>query len=99
MYNINNNLLFLFEKIKNNIKIDQISNERLYHHYFNEIPIKENDLATNYKRGNYLSFVNIDDGFVLLQESFIDTDITCYIQISNKCLIIGSSKRGIMIYK
>ena len=99
MYNINNNLLFLFEKIKNNIKIDQISNERLYHQYFNEIPIKENDLATNYKRSNYLSFVNIDDGFVLSQESYTDIDITCYIQISNECLIIGSSKRGIMIYK
>jgi hypothetical protein len=99
MYNINNNLLFLFEKIKNNIKIDQISNERLYHHYFNEIPIKENDLATHYKRGNYLSFVNIDDGFILSKESFIDNDITCFIQISNECLVIGSSKRGIIIYK
>ena len=50
MYNINNNLLFLFDKIKNNIKIDQIANERLYHNYFNNIPIKENDLATHYKR-------------------------------------------------
>ena len=99
MYNINNNLLFLFEKIKNNIKIDQISNERLYHHYFNEMPIKENDLATHYKRGNYLSFVNIDDGFILSKESFIDNDITCFIQISNECLVIGSSKRGIIIYK
>ena len=99
MHNINNNLLFLFEKIKNNRKIDQISNERLYHHYFNEIPSKENDLAAHYKRGNYLSFVNIDDGFELSQDSLIDADITCYIQISNECLVIGSSKRGIIIYE
>ena len=99
MYNINNNLLFLFEKIKNNIKFDQISNERLYHHYFNEIPIKENDLSTQYKRSNYLSLVNIDNGFVLSQESIIDSDITCYTQINNDCLVIGSSKRGITIYK
>ena len=101
IFNIKDNLLFLLEKEKNEIqdkKTQQIINEIIYHHYFNELPFKEEELPDKYKRDNYISFLLFDEGLKICQENFSYSKITSFIEINKGILAIGTMKKGITLY-
>lgn len=97
--NINNNILCVFEKSKDKKRIEQIANERLFHYYFNDIPIKESDIANNYKRDCYISVLLLNEGFKILDEYYDFFNITCFTEVDNQYFVIGSNKKGIILFK
>ena len=97
--NINNNILCLFEKSKIKTKIEQIANERIYHHYFNIIPSQETNYADNYKRENYFGFLLLDDDFKVVEEHFDYSNITCINEVEKGYLAFGSINKGIILYQ
>ena len=99
IYNINNNLLCFLEKTLKKKNIDQIANERIFHHYFNDIPIKEGNSAKYYKRVNYLTFLSFDEGIKISQDNYNDSKITCFTEINKNFIAIGSKKKGLILYK
>ena len=99
MQNINNNILCVFEKSKNKKRIEQIANERLFHYYFNDIPIKESDIANNYRRDCYISVLLLDEGFKILDEYYDFFNIICFTEVDNQYFVIGSNKKGIILFK
>ena len=99
IYNINNNFLCLIEKRKNKKQKEQIMNERIFHHYFNDIPIKESNLAKYYRRENYLYFLLFTDGIEISQQKLISEDITCFLEVESNFIAIGSNKKGIILYR
>ena len=99
IYNINDNLLCLFEKYEpKNIKTQQIINEIMFHNYFSEIPIREDYINQNYIREKYICFASFDEGLKLYQENFNYYNITSFIEINKSILAIGSKKKGIILY-
>ena len=99
IYNLNNNFLCLFEKRKNKIQKEQIMNERIFHNYFNDKPIKEDDLAKYYIRENYLCFLMFDEGIKISQDILVSEDINCFLEVEKNFIAIGSNKKGIILYK
>ena len=99
IYNINNNILALFEKKLKVRKNEQIATEKVFHHYFNEIPLNEMNSAENYKRENYFSFLAFEEGLKIIQEYFDYSNVTSFIEIDKGYIVIGSKKKGIILYK
>ena len=98
MYNINDNMLCLFEKSKQNKKDEQITNERMFHHYFNGIDLDEAETAHNYEREKYIGFLLFDEGSKLYQNDIDYSNITSFIEVDKGYLAIGSLKKGIILY-
>ena len=99
MYNINDNLLFLFVRKGKNNKRTQISYERIFHDYYNDIPLEEISTAENYKTEKYLAFALLDYGMNVLSGNVDYDNITSFIETNQHCLVICSERKGIMVYK
>ena len=99
MYNINDNLLFLFVRKGKNNKRTQISYERIFHDYYNDIPLEEISTAENYKTEKYLAFALLDYGMNVLSGNVDYDNITSFIETNQHCLVICSENKGIMVYK
>ena len=87
------------EKTLKKKNLDQIANERIFHHYFNDIPIKEGNSAKYYKRVNYLTFLSFDEGIKISQDNYNDSEITCFTEINKSYIAIGSKMKGLILYK
>ena len=98
MININDNLLCIMEISKNKKDVEQIANERMVNKYFNEIIDEEIDFS-EYIRENYISFLLFDEGIRLYQDNFDYSGITSFLEVDKGYLVIGSIKKGIILYK
>ena len=98
MININDNLLCIMEISKNKKDVEQIANERMVNKYFNEIKDEEIDFS-EYIRENYISFLLFDEGIRLYQDNFDYSGITSFLEVDKGYLAIGSTKKGIILYK
>ena len=99
IYNINNYLLCLFSKNHQNKKKQQISTERVFHHYFNEIPLKESEFSFKYEKENYLAFLFFDEGCYKIDEILVDySNISAFVEVDKGYLAIGSKKKGLILY-
>ena len=99
IYNINNYLLCLFSRNNQNKKKQQISIERIFHHYFNEIPLKESELSYKYDKENYMSFLYFNEGCYIIDELQVDySNILSFVEIDKRYLLIGSKKKGLILY-
>ena len=88
MCNIKNNLLFHFEKNLKTIRSNQFATEAIY----------QNLAFLNCSRDKYLAFLSIDDGFKIIQEKFDYDNITCFIEVDEGYLAVGSLKKGLVLY-
>jgi len=88
MCNIKNNLLFHFEKNLETIRSNQFATEAIY----------QNLAFLNCSRDKYLAFLSIDDGFKIIQEKFDYDNITCFIEVDEGYLAVGSLKKGLVLY-
>ena len=95
---IDDNLLCIFvRKGKYNQKT-QITYERIFHEYYNEIPIKEESWSKSYKTGKYLANALLDNGINVRENKDEQDEITSFKAISKKCLAFCSEKHGLVIY-
>ena len=98
MYNINDHLLFLFVRKGKNNKKTQISYERIFHDYYNDIALDEISTAENYETEKYLAFALLDYGMNILKGNIDYDNITSFIETNQHYLIICSENKGIMVY-
>ena len=99
MYNINDHLLFLFVRKGKNNKKTQISYERIFHDYYNDIDLDEISNAENYETEKYMAFALLDYGMNVLKGNIDYDNITSFIETNQHCLVICSENKGIMVYK
>ena len=99
MYNINDHLLFLFVRKGKNNKKTQISYERIFHDYYNDIDLDEIPTAENYETEKYMAFALLDYGMNVLKGNIDYDNITSFIETNQHCLVICSENKGIMVYK
>ena len=99
MYNINDKLLCLFVKKGKSKKRTQISYERNFHEYYNNIPVEEIPDAESYKTERYMAYALLDVGINVLFGNVDYDNITSFIETNQHCLVICSERKGIMVYK
>ena len=97
VYNIKDNLLCLFVRKGKSNKKTQIIYERLFHEYYNDIPLEEIAEADNYKTENYLAYALLNIGFNVLKGNVDYDNITCFKDIYKNGLVICSEKKGITL--
>ena len=98
LYNINDNILCLFEKSKDKRKKEQIANERMLHNYYNNYKLKKINNSNIYYRDSFVAFLQFDDGIKLCQDNFDYSNIISFVESSKGNLIIASKKKGIVLY-
>ena len=98
MININDNLLCIMEISKNKKDVEQIANERMVNKYFNDVVDEGIDLS-EYIRENYISFLLFDEGIRVYQDNIDYSEITSFLEVDKGYLVIGSIKKGIILYK
>ena len=96
--NIGDNLLCIFVRKGNNNKKTQITYERIFHEYYNEIPLKEEPESKIYKTGKYLANGLLDNGINIRESKDEQDDITSFKEINKKYLVFCSEKNGLVIY-
>lgn len=98
IYNLKDCLLCEFVQKGKTNKNTQVSYERNFHGYYNDIPLGESNDADNYKTQKYLGYISLDNGIIELESKIDYDEITSFKEINKNSLVICSEKKGIVFY-